>query len=102
MLRALSAEMPTFHSQSIATTLPARYYTDPDLFRDELERFYCQTWICAGRAHQIPAAGDYFLCEIAGESVILTRDESGGVRAFFNVCRHRGTRICAQHEGQFA
>ena len=58
--------MPTADAQSFATTLPARYYTDPDLFRDELERFYCQTWICAGRANQIPAPGDYFLREIAG------------------------------------
>ena len=53
--------MPTSDTQSVATTLPARYYTDPDLFRDELERFYCQTWICVGRANQLPASGDYFL-----------------------------------------
>jgi hypothetical protein len=33
--------MPTSDTQSVATTLPARYYTDPDLFHDELERFYC-------------------------------------------------------------
>jgi glycine betaine catabolism A len=91
---------PTVHSP--ATTLPARYYTDPDLFRDEVERFYCQTWICAGRANQIPTAGDYFLREIAGESVIITRDGGSSLRAFFNVCRHRGTRICANAEGHFA
>ena len=92
--------MPTSDSQSGATTLPARYYTDPDLFRDELERFYCHDWICAGRADQIPTPGDYFLREVAGESIIITRDESRGLRAFFNVCRHRGTRICAT-EGHF-
>ena len=94
--------MPTTDTQSVATTLPARYYTDPDLFRDELERFYCQTWICAGRVSQIPANGDYFLREIAGESIIITRDASGSLRAFFNVCRHRGTRICTQPEGRFS
>jgi Rieske 2Fe-2S family protein len=91
----------TSDTQSVATTLPARYYTDPDLFRDELERFYCQTWICAGRANQVPAPGDYFLREIAGESIIITRDASNSLRAFFNVCRHRGTRICARAEGHF-
>jgi Rieske 2Fe-2S family protein len=94
--------MPASDTQSVATTLPARYYTDPDLFRDELERFYCQTWICAGRVDQVPTPGDYFLREVAGESVIITRDRSGALRAFFNVCRHRGTRICAQAEGHFA
>jgi Rieske 2Fe-2S family protein len=82
-------------------TLPGRYYTDPDLFRDELERFFCQTWVCAGRAGQIPRPGDYFLRQIAGESIIVTRDASGEVRAFYNVCRHRGTRLCTSAEGAF-
>ncbi len=94
--------MPTSDTQSVATTLPARYYTDPDLFSDEVERFYCQTWICAGRIEQIPAPGDYFLREVAGESIIITRDRSNALRAFFNVCRHRGTRICTAVEGHFA
>ena len=93
--------MPTSETQSVATTLPARYYTDPDLFRDEVERFYWQTWICAGRANQVPTPGDYFLREVAGESLIITRDHGGSFRAFFNVCRHRGTRICARAEGHF-
>jgi Rieske 2Fe-2S family protein len=89
-------------TQSVATTLPARYYTDPNVFRDELERFYCQTWICAGRLDQIPKAGDYFLRKVAGESIIITRDQNNSLRAFFNVCRHRGTRICAATEGHFS
>jgi glycine betaine catabolism A len=94
--------MPTSDTQSAATTLPGRYYTDPDLFSDEVERFYCQTWICAGRIEQIPTPGDYFLREVAGESIIITRDRSHALRAFFNVCRHRGTRICTAVEGHFA
>jgi glycine betaine catabolism A len=93
--------MSTADAEPVATTLPARYYTDPHLFRDELERFYCQNWVCAGRASQIPAPGDYFLREIAGESIIITRDGDGLLRAYFNVCRHRGTRICADFEGHF-
>jgi glycine betaine catabolism A len=94
--------MPISDTQPVATTLPARYYTDPDLFRDELERFYCKTWICAGRANQVPMPGDYFLREVAGESIIITRDGSDVLQSFFNVCRHRGTRICAGSEGHFA
>ncbi|HZR33412.1 MAG TPA: aromatic ring-hydroxylating dioxygenase subunit alpha [Terriglobales bacterium] len=85
----------------IATTLPQRYYTDPEMFRDELERFFCRMWVCAGREDQIPKPGDYFLREVAGESIIITRDQSGAVRAFFNVCRHRGTRIVTIPEGTF-
>ena len=89
-------------TQSAPHTLPARYYTDPNLFRRELEHFYFGGWIAAGREDRIQQPGDYFLCELAGESVIVTRDESGGVRAFHNVCRHRGTRMCTEPEGSFA
>jgi phenylpropionate dioxygenase-like ring-hydroxylating dioxygenase large terminal subunit len=86
---------------SISKTLPARYYTDPDLFRDELERFYCESWVCAGRADQIPDPGDYFLRVVAGESIIISRDPDQNVRAFYNVCRHRGTRMVTSAEGKF-
>jgi Rieske 2Fe-2S family protein len=89
-------------AEQVATTLPAKYYTDSDLFKEEVERFFCRTWVCVGRVGQIPSAGDYFLRDIAGESIILTRDENASVQAFFNVCRHRGTRICLEGEGHFA
>ena len=82
-------------------TLPARYYTDPDLFRRELEKFYFETWICAGRESEIAAPGAYFLREIGGESVIVARDTGGALHAFYNVCRHRGTRICTEARGNF-
>jgi Rieske 2Fe-2S family protein len=75
--------LPTSETPTSATTLPARYYTDPDLFR-----------ICVGRLNRIPKPGDYFLREVAGESIIITRDENDSLRAFFNVCRLPGTRIC--------
>jgi glycine betaine catabolism A len=90
------------HMDDAATTLSARYYTDPELFKGELEHFYCGMWVCVGRTSQIPSPGDYFLREFAGESIIIVRDTDQIVRAFFNVCRHRGTRICATAEGQFS
>jgi Rieske 2Fe-2S family protein len=83
-------------------TLPARYYTDPENFRREMESFFCRMWICAGRSEQVGKAGDYFLREVAGESIILTREPSSELRAFYNVCRHRGTRMCREAEGKFA
>jgi glycine betaine catabolism A len=88
--------------QPLATTLPSRYYTDSEIFRDELERFYCESWICAGRTDQIPNAGDYFLREVAGESIIINRDNDQTVRAFYNVCRHRGTRLVTDGAGKFS
>lgn len=84
------------------TTLPRRFYADPDFYRAELERFYFSRWICAGRADQIPDASDYFTRTLGDESVIVARDGSGAIHALFNVCRHRGTRLCDQAEGHFA
>ena len=83
-------------------TLPARFYTDSALFRLEIENFFFEGWICAGRADNIPNPGDYFLREIAGESIIVVRGDSGTIEAFYNVCRHRGTRLCSVAEGSFA
>jgi Rieske 2Fe-2S family protein len=83
-------------------TLPARYYTDAELFRREIDSFYFKDWICAGRADTIPAPGDYFLREIAGDSIIIVRTEAGSIEALHNVCRHRGTRLCSASEGSFA
>ena len=90
--------MPT---DSVHHTLPARYYTSAQVFAEEMERFYFGSWICAGRAAQIDGPGDYFLREVAGESIIITRDTLGDVHAFYNVCRHRGTRMCTVAEGRF-
>ena len=83
-------------------TLPARYYTDPEIFRQELETFFCRMWVCAGREEQVANPGDYFLSEVAGESIIVTRDSGGVLRTFYNVCRHRGTRMCREQDGKFA
>lgn len=85
-----------------AKTLPGRYYTDPGIFQQEMETFFCKMWICALRSEQIPNSGDYQLCEVAGESIIVTRDSTGAIRAFYNVCRHRGTRMCREETGKLA
>ena len=84
-----------------AMTLPGRYYTDAEVFRAELERFYFGRWICAGRADQIQNPGDYFVRTLADESVIVARDASGAIAALFNVCRHRGTRLVEGCDGHF-
>ena len=85
-----------------ATTLPADFYTDRDRFRVEMDRLFTQDWICAGRVEQVDSPGQFFLRDLAGESIIITRSASGAVQAFYNVCRHRGTRLCTEAAGRFA
>ena len=88
-------------SEPAFRTLPARYYTDPEVFRDEMERLYFNSWVCVGRSDVIPNAGDYFLQDIVGESIIVVRDDAGSIHGFYNVCRHRGTRLCSAPDGNF-
>ncbi len=82
-------------------TLPQEYYVSEGILAREGERIFKKYWACAGRQSRIPNAGDYFLFSLCGESVIILRDKAGKVRAFYNVCRHRGTRICEAAEGRF-
>jgi glycine betaine catabolism A len=83
-------------------TLPARHYTNPDNFAAEVDRFFARMWVCVGRTEEISNPGDFIVREIAGESIIVTRQRGGGIGAFFNVCRHRGTRLCSDAHGRFA
>ncbi len=86
----------------MAFTLPRDYFVSQEIFRAELEKIFYERWSCVGRAEQIDAAGKYFVCEIGEESVIVLRDYENVARAFYNVCRHRGTRICHEENGKFA
>lgn len=84
-----------------ARTLEARWYHAPDVFAAERERIFARDWICAGRTEQLERAGDFVTAEIAGESIIVTRGADARLRAFYNVCRHRGTRLCTEPAGRF-
>jgi Rieske 2Fe-2S family protein len=84
-----------------ATTLPRERYTSEAILAEERERIFARGWNCVGRASRLAQSHDFFLCEVAGESVIVLRDQGGTPRAFFNVCRHRGTRICREESGRF-
>jgi Rieske 2Fe-2S family protein len=85
-----------------ARTLPQIYYTSDAVFQRELERIFSERWLFAGHVNQIPEAGDFFLFAIGKESLIVVRDRQGQVRAFYNVCRHRGARVCVDPHGRFA
>ncbi|HET9921710.1 MAG TPA: Rieske 2Fe-2S domain-containing protein, partial [Ktedonobacteraceae bacterium] len=87
-------------TSSYLSTLPGRYYYDPAIYEQELERIFSQMWVCVGRAEALPHAGSYQMVMLGKESVIVVRDKDGMLHAFFNVCRHRGSRLCTEAEGQ--
>jgi len=92
-IAALCAAQPAGHS------LLQAFYNDPDVYRADIERIFMRHWLCAGHASSAPNPGDYFLYEVADESVIVMRGQDGQLCAFANVCRHRGSRICRKSEG---
>ncbi|WP_148415401.1 aromatic ring-hydroxylating dioxygenase subunit alpha [Haloferax sp. KTX1] len=73
--------------------LPARYFTDPEVHEMEKEKVFGQYWVYAGHETHIPDAGDYFTRTIGDKQIIVTRDGDGDVRAFYNVCAHRGSKM---------
>ncbi|HYB00403.1 MAG TPA: aromatic ring-hydroxylating dioxygenase subunit alpha, partial [Ktedonobacteraceae bacterium] len=83
------------------STLPGKYYYDPEIYAQEQEKIFAQMWVCIGRAEMIPAKpGAYQVVTLGGESVIVVRNREGNLQAFLNVCRHRGARLCSEDSGQ--
>ncbi|MDZ4766608.1 MAG: SRPBCC family protein [Chloroflexota bacterium] len=74
---------------SRATTLPARWYTDPAFLDAEKLKIFATTWQPIGRVDQLQRPGDFFTAELVGEKLVITRGLDGGLRAFYNVCMHR-------------
>jgi Rieske 2Fe-2S family protein len=84
-----------------ARPLAREYYTSGEIFAAEQERIFARHWNCVGRASRIAHPGDYVVRSVAGESIIVVRGPDASIRAFFNVCRHRGTRLCSGESGRF-
>ena len=85
--------MNTAH-RPLERSLPTRWYRSPEVFRAEKEHIFCREWIGACREEDLPKPGDYLVLDVLGESVLLLRNREGQLRAFYNVCRHRGSRLC--------
>ncbi len=81
-------------------TLPASWYTDADIFRREQRRMFRHSWQYAGLTEQVAATGDFFTYNTGDLSFIILRDAEGQLRAFVNVCRHRGSQLILQENGR--
>jgi phenylpropionate dioxygenase-like ring-hydroxylating dioxygenase large terminal subunit len=73
-----------------ADTLPFSWYTDEELLRRERTRIFARSWQYGGRADQVAEPGSFLATDAGGIPLVVTRDEGGTLRAFINVCRHRG------------
>jgi Rieske 2Fe-2S family protein len=85
-----------------AKTLPQRYFVSSEIFAKEQKIIFSTQWVCVGHQSQITKTGDYFTAEVASESLIIVRDKGGKLRSFYNVCRHRGTRLREDQNGHLS
>lgn len=80
-------------------SLPQHYYTTNKIYQKEMISFWNRMWLCAGYDFQIPKVGDYFKYDIGSDSLIILRDKEMKLKAFHNVCRHRGSRLIKSCSG---
>lgn len=74
-------------------SLPAWTYRDPEFFELEKERVFAPSWQAVCHESDVPEPGDWHTLDYIGESVIVVRGRDRVLRAFTNVCRHRGSRV---------
>ena len=80
-------------------TLEQPFYCSDEIFKRDLEKIVGKTWLYVDHVSEIPTKGDFLTYEIGQESIVLVRGKGDEVNAFFNVCRHRGSRICLEPKG---
>lgn len=79
--------------------LDQRFYTDPEIYDLEIDRVVTRNWILAGHQSELPEPGDFKVLNVANESAIIVRGSDGELKAFANVCRHRGSLVCLESAG---
>ena len=74
-------------------SLPRSAYVSVEHFEREVERIFVREWFCVGRVEQLEAPGDYLHADVVGERILVVRTRSGDLRAHYDLCRHRGSRL---------
>jgi choline monooxygenase len=78
-----------------ASTMPSRWYVNPDFLELEKRAIFWKTWQPVGRADMVARPGDFFTCEVVGEPLVITHGVDGILRGFYNVCAHRAGPVAA-------
>lgn len=74
-------------------SMPYYLYSQPEAYRQELNDIFAKSWNFIGHASLVPKPGDFYTCDVAGQPLIITHGQDGVVRAFYNVCPHRATKV---------
>lgn len=80
-------------------SLEAPFYLSDTVLKADMEHIFGKHWIFVAVEPQVPEAGDYITVDFGINSILIVRDDDNQVQAFHNVCRHRGSRLCASQQG---
>src|SRR5580658_2296993 len=80
-------------------TYPVEAFTSPEYAKAEADRLWAKVWQMAGRVEEIPEVGNYITYEIGDESILIVRTASDKLKAYHNVCAHRGRRLVSTPAG---
>ncbi|RJS94410.1 aromatic ring-hydroxylating dioxygenase subunit alpha [Salinisphaera sp. Q1T1-3] len=83
-------------------SLPQPFYNDEQLFALDMQNIFEKEWLFAGMTCEIPKKGCFLTVNVGDNSVVVVRGEEDSIRAFHNVCRHRGSRLCSKASGKVA
>jgi choline monooxygenase len=83
-----------------AHTIPSAWYFDPEIYAAERRHVFGGSWQVAGRCDQVAQPGSFLTADIAGEPILVVRDDKGTLRAFHNVCRHRAAQVINEPQGK--
>ena len=92
LLRKLRARTPH-------TGLGREFYNDADIFESDLELIFYREWLFAAHTAELPKSGSYLTLQVGAYPIVLVRAADGVIRAFVNMCRHRGQRLCPAERG---
>ncbi|MED1472638.1 aromatic ring-hydroxylating dioxygenase subunit alpha [Bacillus salipaludis] len=84
----------------IKSTLRGELYTSPEIFELEKKNIFQKSWLFVGYEYQVAEAGQYITTKVEGENILITRGKDNVLRAFLNVCRHRGATLCSEPSGK--
>ena len=93
VLRLHKGDAPFCDAAENSYTIPARFYRDPEIYALEKDAIFYRNWWLAGHKSQLAEPGAYLTTAIHEQSVVITRGRDGELRAFYNVCQHRGHEL---------
>jgi Rieske 2Fe-2S family protein len=84
----------------LLSTLAGNFYTSATVFAGEQDQIFESMWFCATRSGELANPGQFKTVQVGRESVLVVRGRDGALRAFLNVCRHRGATLCTEAAGE--